>query len=191
MTKNMARMDAIQIRRARVSDLDAVTRLSTALWRKEPVAGHREHAEAILSGKPASTLPLALIVADLDGSVVGFIEVGLRSHADGCDTRYPVGFVEGWYVKPHYQRRAIGRALMTAAEDWSRSQGARELASDTWIDETPSQLAHEALGFDVVDRCVHFRSPYGNEDPAPCWPGPDVVTGILIAPDPRGQGRLK
>lgn len=157
MTKNMARMEAIQIRRARVSDLDPLTQLCAALWPEDPVAEHREHAEAVLSGKPASTLPLVLIVAELHGSVVGFIEVGLRSHADGCDTRYPVGFVEGWYVEPQHQLRSIGRALMIAAEDWSRSQGARELASDTWIDETPSQLAHEALGFAVVDRCVHFR----------------------------------
>jgi len=32
-----------------------------------------------------------------------------------------------------------------------------EMASDTWIDHEESQLAHAALGFDVVDRCVHFR----------------------------------
>jgi aminoglycoside 6'-N-acetyltransferase I len=157
MTKNMAHMNTIQVRRARVSDLEPVTQLCAALWPEEPIAGHREHVEAILSGDPPSTLPLVLFVAELDGSVVGFIEVGLRSHADGCDTRYPVGFVEGWYVSSQHQRRSIGRALMTAAEDWSRSQGARELASDTWIDEAPSQLAHEALGFEVVDRCVHFR----------------------------------
>ena len=102
-------------------------------------------------------MPLVLIVAEVDGDVVGFIEVGLRSHADGCDERYPVGFIEGWYVHPESQRRGIGRALVAAAEVWARSQGARELASDTWIDNAPSQLAHEALGFEVVDRCVHFR----------------------------------
>ncbi len=31
------------------------------------------------------------------------------------------------------------------------------MASDTWIDHIPSQKAHEALGFEVVDRCVNFR----------------------------------
>jgi aminoglycoside 6'-N-acetyltransferase I len=35
--------------------------------------------------------------------------------------------------------------------------GARELASDTWLDNAGSQHAHEALGFEVVDRCVHYR----------------------------------
>lgn len=139
------------------SDLESVTALCAALWPDGPVEDHREHAAAILSGHPPSTLPLVLIVAEIDRRVVGFIEVGLRSHADGCDGRYPVGFIEGWYVEPQHQRRSVGRALMGAAEAWARSQGARELASDTWIDHTLSQQAHQALGFEVVDRCVHFR----------------------------------
>jgi aminoglycoside 6'-N-acetyltransferase I len=46
---------------------------------------------------------------------------------------------------------------MHAAEDWARSQGCYEVASDTWIDHESSQRAHEALGFEVVDRCVPFR----------------------------------
>ena len=52
---------------------------------------------------------------------------------------------------------AWGGALMHAAEDWARSQGCYEVASDTWIDHESSQRAHEALGFEVVDSCVPFR----------------------------------
>jgi aminoglycoside 6'-N-acetyltransferase I len=141
------------------SDLEAVTRLCAALWPDESAPDHEAHAASILSGKPTRTLPLVLVVAEIEGQVVGFIEVGLRSHADGCDERHPVGFIEGWYVHPQHQRRSVGRALMLAAEQWARSQGARELASDTWIDNEPSQRAHQALGFEVVDRCVHFRKP--------------------------------
>jgi len=147
----------VNVRPALPSDLEAVTRLSSALWPDEPAAEHGAHAASILSGKPASTLPLALIVAEISDDVVGFIEVGLRSHADGCDERQPVGFVEGWYVVPELQRRAVGRALMAAAEEWARSRGAKEIASDTWADNAASQLAHQALGFEIVDRCVHFR----------------------------------
>jgi aminoglycoside 6'-N-acetyltransferase I len=149
------------VRAGRPLDLDAVTRLQAALWPEGPVEEHREHAAAILAGKPPSTLPLVLIVAEVEHDVVGFIEVGLRSHADGCDTRHPVGFIEGWYVEPRHQRRSLGRALMSAAEEWARSHGAHELGSDTWIDEIGSQRAHEALGFEVVDRCIHFRKSLG------------------------------
>jgi aminoglycoside 6'-N-acetyltransferase I len=47
--------------------------------------------------------------------------------------------------------------LMRVAEDWARGQGCVEMASDTWIDNSGSQRAHEAMDFEVVDCCVHFR----------------------------------
>jgi aminoglycoside 6'-N-acetyltransferase I len=147
-----------RVRLATIAEVARVGELAHALWPDGSAAEHAEHADAIVSGPVPSTLPLALFVAEHeDDGVVAFIEVGLRSHADGCDTRQPVGFIEGWYVEPKLQRRAIGRALMAAAETWSREHGARELASDTWLDSEPSQRAHEGLGFEVVDRCVHFR----------------------------------
>jgi aminoglycoside 6'-N-acetyltransferase I len=65
--------------------------------------------------------------------------------------------VEGWYVNGEFRGRGVGRDLMRAAEDWARAQGCREMASDTWIDNEVSQRAHEALGFEVVDRCVNYR----------------------------------
>jgi aminoglycoside 6'-N-acetyltransferase I len=129
------------------------------LWPDGTLNEHRAEAALVLAGKPPSTLPLVIFVAESERRVVGFIEVGLRSHADGCDTRQPVGFVEGWYVEPENRGTGVGRALMGAAEKWSRAQGCREMASDTWIDHPSSQRAHEALGFEVVDRCVHFRRP--------------------------------
>jgi aminoglycoside 6'-N-acetyltransferase I len=46
---------------------------------------------------------------------------------------------------------------MRSAEDWARRQGCLEMASDTWIDNEGSQGPDEALGFEMVDRCVTFR----------------------------------
>jgi aminoglycoside 6'-N-acetyltransferase I len=68
-----------------------------------------------------------------------------------------VGFVEGWFVREPFRNRGVGRELMRAAEQLARARGCREMASDTWIDHEGSQRAHEALGFEIVDRCVHFR----------------------------------
>ncbi|WP_183812648.1 GNAT family N-acetyltransferase [Tunturibacter empetritectus] len=81
----------------------------------------------------------------------------MRSHADGCDTSQPVGFVEGWFVHEGFRGHGIGKALMRATEDWARHHGCKEVASDTWIDHVSSQKAHEALGFEIVDQCIHFR----------------------------------
>jgi aminoglycoside 6'-N-acetyltransferase I len=46
---------------------------------------------------------------------------------------------------------------MRAAEEWARSQRCIEMGSDAPIENQGSQGAHKALGFEVVDRCVHFR----------------------------------
>ena len=89
--------------------------------------------------------------------LAGFVEVDLRSHADGCNPARPVGYIEGWYVAEDHRHRGMGRKLLAAAEDWARRQGCVEMASDTWIDNEVSQRVHEALGYEVVDRCVHYR----------------------------------
>jgi aminoglycoside 6'-N-acetyltransferase I len=147
----------LRIRPARARDEAAIAALRAALWPEGSLEEHREETRAILAGAPLSTMPLAIFVAEEARALVGFVEVGLRSHADGCDPTRPVGFVEGWYVAESHRGRGVGRALLQAAEDWSREHGCRELASDTWIDNEGSQAAHVALGFEVVDRCVHFK----------------------------------
>lgn len=148
----------ILIRPARMEDAHALAALCFALWPDSSLEEHAREVEAKLSGGAETTLPLTLFVAQAQsGALAGFVEIGLRSHADGCDPAQPVGFLEGWYVEPACRRLGIGRRLIAAAEDWARAQGCREMASDTWIDHALSQRAHEALGYQVVDRCVHFR----------------------------------
>lgn len=127
------------------------------MWPEGSRDEHRAELLDILAGRPRSTLPLVVFVADVAGEIAGFVEVGVRSHADGCDPVRPVGFIEGWYVAPPHRRRGLGRALIAAAEAWCRALGCREVASDTWIENTDSQRAHEALGYDVADRCVNYR----------------------------------
>jgi len=153
-------MPELSIRIARPSDRDHLAEFRAALW---PDASHEEHAGELATmfekGSP-STLPTIHFVAETpDGQLIGFLEAGLRSHADGCDPSHPVGFLEGWFVDPAFRRQGVGRKLVAAAEDWARSQGCSEMASDTWINHDLSQRAHEALGYDVVDRCVHYHKP--------------------------------
>jgi len=103
-------------------------------------------------------MPIIILVAETSGGrLVGFVEVDLRSHADGCNPAQPVGYIEGWYVAEDYRERAIGKQLLAAAEDWARDHQCVEMASDALIDNEVSQRAHEALGYEVVDRCVHYR----------------------------------
>jgi aminoglycoside 6'-N-acetyltransferase I len=128
------------------------------LW---PDASAQEHLAELESGQLSLgqvQFPVVTLVSeDERGTLTGFLEVGLRSHADGCDSRRPVGFVEGWFVREEHRGRGIGKELMRAAEEWARTQGCREMASDALIDNSGSERAHTALGFEIVDRCIHFR----------------------------------
>jgi aminoglycoside 6'-N-acetyltransferase I len=158
------RVASARVRPARAGDVDQLVVLRATLWPETPAAAHREEASAIVAGHPPSTLPLVLFVAEHQGRLVGFVEVGLRSHADGCDPICPCGYIEGWFVAPEHRGRGVGRLLVREAESWARAHGAAELASDTWIDNEASQRAHAALGFEVVDRCVNYRKAIAQED---------------------------
>ena len=148
----------VHIRHAKPSDREQLARLREALWPETPAAEHARELEPILAGETPGDLPLTNFVAvTAQDKICGFAEVDLRSHADGCNPARPVGYLEGWYVAGEARRSGIGHRLLSAAEDWARSQGCAEMASDTWIDNEISQTCHEALGFEVVDRCVHYR----------------------------------
>ncbi len=146
------------VRRARVYDRIELAEMCALLWPDAPVEEHAVEIDGKLATGMSGTLPMAIFVAEGEGAALGgFIEVGLRSHADGCDPLHPVGFIEGWFVREQYRGRGFGRELILAAEEWARKQRCREMASDALIDNADSLNAHAACGFEVVDRCVHFR----------------------------------
>jgi aminoglycoside 6'-N-acetyltransferase I len=146
------------VRYAQASDREELVPMRLLLWPNASIEKHRQELDLTLSRQSVPALPTATLVSlDQIGALTGFLEVSLRSHADGCDTARSVGFVEGWFVREPFRRQGIGKVLMKAAEDWAREQGCSEMASDALVDNRLSQDAHAALGFEVVDRCVHFR----------------------------------
>jgi aminoglycoside 6'-N-acetyltransferase I len=146
------------VRPAQSTDRCDLAKLRTLLWPDTQIEEHLIELDDIFLKGTNSTLPMAIPVAyDENGALIGFIEVAMRSHADGCSPTRPVGFVEGWFVRESFRKQGIGRKLMRAAEEWARSQHCIEMGSDALIENQESQDAHKALGFEVVDRCVHFR----------------------------------
>ena len=146
------------IRPAKIEDAQPIALLREALWPDGSASEHRREFEEILRGEWSAIYPYVVFVASTaEGELIGFADVTLRSRADGCDPKRPVGYLEGWYVTAPHRRHGTGAALLAAAEQWARTQGCTEMASDTWLDHEVSQRAHEALGFEVVDRVVTFR----------------------------------
>jgi aminoglycoside 6'-N-acetyltransferase I len=147
-----------RIRQAKPGDWRQLAAMRALLW---PDASEQEHLAELEAGQSRLGQPqfpvVTLVSEDECGALTGYLEVGLRSHADGCDTRQPVGFVEGWFVREEHRGQGVGRELMHTAEQWARAQGCLEMASDALIDNSGSEEAHTALGFEIVDRCIHFR----------------------------------
>lgn len=148
----------MNVRPLRPDDCDAVARMRVALWPDGSFDEHRRELEQVLAGGWSEMFPDVVFVAEADGGqVIGFADVSIRSRADGCDPAHSVGYLEGWYVDDDHRRRGVGAALLAAGEAWARSHGCVEMASDTWITNEVSQRAHEALGFEEVDRVVAYR----------------------------------
>jgi aminoglycoside 6'-N-acetyltransferase I len=126
-----------------------MTRLLAPQYSEEDLAtGMREHR--------TRTDAEVFVAERVDGSIAGFVEVGARPYADGCETS-PVGYIEAWYVDADVRRTGYGAALLAAAEDWARARGYREMASDSQLDNEISHAAHRNSGYDEVDRVVQFR----------------------------------
>ena len=68
-----------------------------------------------------------------------------------------VAYLEGWYVVPESRRQGVGRALVSAAEEWARAQGCAEFASDALLDNDVSAVAHRAIGFEETVQIRCFR----------------------------------
>jgi aminoglycoside 6'-N-acetyltransferase I len=104
----------------------------------------------------AQSQAVAFVSPRGEGGLCGFIEAAIRPFAEGCRTQ-PVGYIEGWYVDPDSRWRGIGRSLVTAAENWARSKGCKEIASDAEVSNLDSEEAHRRLGYVEVSRLVHFK----------------------------------
>lgn len=142
----------MEIRAYREADWPEWLRLSQTLFPHdvagELAAGMREFR--------ARTDAEVFVAERANGSLAGFIEVGARPYADGCETS-PVGYIEAWYVDPDARRQGRGKGLLAAAEAWARGCGYREMASDARLDNVISHAAHCRAGYEEVDRVVQFR----------------------------------
>ena len=129
------------------------SKLRRALWPQCPTSSHTLEIQQLLASDGLVAL------ARLDNEIVGMAELSIRrDHVEGT-TATPVPYLEGWFVAEHVRNRGIGRALLKFVEDWSRSHGYHEIASDAELHNTHSIRLHTALGFREVGRSVHFVKP--------------------------------
>ena len=140
------------IRKAKIMDLKALTGLVLKLWPHHTEEEMEEEMAALLQKEDAAVFLLYCG----EGEAAGFAQCQLRhDYVEGCDTS-PVGFLEGVYVDDAYRRCGVARSLLSACEDWARSVGCTEFASDCELDNTDSLAWHLKNGFEETNRTIWF-----------------------------------
>jgi aminoglycoside 6'-N-acetyltransferase I len=148
-------MPGIQtIRAAEADDRDELIRLISALF-PHTAEDLPSEIEEYLNPSDARRI---FVAQRANGRLAGFVEVGTRPYAEGCDTS-PVGYIEAWFVDEDLRCSGVGRELIRAAEDWARERGLTEIASDALIENEVSIEAHKRIGYEEVERIVCFRKP--------------------------------
>ncbi len=143
----------MRVRDAKPADQTAWLRLRTELWPDSADV----HAGEISSyfGGTASFIDQVIVCGDADAEPIGFAELYLRNYAEGSE-KSVVPYLEGWFVDASYRGRGIGALLIASAEEWARNLGYSELASNADIANHTGIAAHLALGFQEIERSVHF-----------------------------------
>lgn len=143
------------IRPATRADRDAWLTMRERLWPPGgPASEHPAEVDAFFAGD--TRVAEVVLLARSSAGAVGFAEVSLRTHVDGCSTDR-VAYLEGWYVEPAARRSGVGAALIRAAEAWARAVGCTEMGSDVELGNAASLAAHTHLGFEEVGRVVLLR----------------------------------
>lgn len=142
-----------KVRPVRDADFSDWLRLRKALWDESSVEEHRAEMIDIIDHFETQ---LVLTAETESGKIIGFLEASIRPFVEDCHTDQ-VGYLEGWYVEPEYRQHGIGRILVQTAEDWARSRGCQEMASDAEIGNDLSLTAHLKLGYEESSRLIHLR----------------------------------
>ncbi|WP_046226988.1 aminoglycoside 6'-N-acetyltransferase [Paenibacillus dauci] len=137
--------------KAEQSHLHQVTNLAMQLWPDNIESELRADFAEILDSSTD-----IVYLANAEELSIGFIHMSLRhDYVEGSDSS-PVGYIEGIYVDPAFRHRGISTRLLAAGEEWSRSMGCSQIASDTELDNYGSQKLHKKLGFEEANRIVAF-----------------------------------
>ena len=143
------------IRRATLDDLDTVTHLFD-LYRvfygkpSDPALA-RDFIQARLTRDES-----VILLAHLDGEAAGFTQL-YPAFSSVSATR--TWILNDLLVLPEARRHGVARALLSAASDFARDDGALRLELETDHDNVTAQALYHAMGWTTYDGTLRFRLP--------------------------------
>ena len=163
MTLHVERRAPVRIRRAEPGDAAALVALLNAVgaepegWllndpSRRTVAAERRYVRSVRRHPDA-----ALLVAELDGQIVGRLSLSRDPHPSSA---HVADF--GLTVAAPYRRRGVGTALLAGADDWAREQGVGKLELHVFPHNEAAIGLYEKAGYVREGyRVSHYRLPDG------------------------------
>jgi L-amino acid N-acyltransferase len=149
------------IRPAEETDVPAITDIvnaaivnTLASWMHHPFP-LEDRCEWFLARR-AQHFPI--LVAEVDGAIAGYAATGPFRAYDG----YARTVEHSVYIREEFQRRGLGRALMTPLIDVSRERGDHVMVGAIALPNEPSVALHTALGFVEVGRMPEVGWKFGD-----------------------------
>jgi aminoglycoside 6'-N-acetyltransferase len=119
-----------------------------------------------------------IVAVGPDGKLVGMIELWLKRPRGPAGARVPRVKVDlGIAVAPEWRGRGVGTALLAAAEDWARSQGAERMMLDLDVNNAGAQRLYERVGYQVESIAMD----------KPITPDPDAIPDPAITRNADGE----
>jgi ribosomal protein S18 acetylase RimI-like enzyme len=138
-------MPVPHIRHATLDDEEALGRLDRVTW--SPVHAVQPRPQPPYEPFYSERFgPRDHLVAELGGQVVGYIRLGFPTPL-ACNSH--VRQIQGLVVAEEARGAGVGRALLRAAQDEARRQGARRITLRVLGHNTPARRLYESEGFAV------------------------------------------
>lgn len=155
----------IQIQLAGETDFEAYSRLYNQI--NDYHAAARPETFRHVEGAPRAFEDYQALLADplqrvlmawVEGQAAGYVHTLLRERAP-IPIMVPARFavVDTLVVDEAFRRRGVGQALMAAAEDWARQNGAEYTELNVWVFNQPAIRLYEELGYGVISQ--RMRKP--------------------------------
>lgn len=139
------------IKRAEEKDIAAIANLAAMMWSNHSAEELNNEFSELYRKEEAQ-----FFLKYENDIPVGFAQCQLRhDYVEGTETS-PVGYLEGIFVKEGFRHKGYAGALLAECENWAKSKGCKEFASDCELDNDDSLQFHRAMKFTEANRIICF-----------------------------------